>query len=55
VKVLLVRPKFSSIVANGVCFKINGNWTITEKGGAVNSFITRPDRTTFYKGIFTKE
>lgn len=35
----------------GICFKKQGEWVIKEKGEAVNSFITKPDRTEFYKNI----
>jgi len=36
---------------SGICFKKNDTWVIKEKGAPVNSFITRPDRTTFYSSI----
>lgn len=36
---------------NGVCFKTNNKWIIKEKGEAINSFITSPDRTSFHKGL----
>lgn len=36
---------------NGVCFKVNNKWVVKEKGEPVNNFITRPDRTAFYKGL----
>lgn len=36
---------------NGVCFKINDEWVVKEKGAPVDNFITRPDRTAFNKGL----
>lgn len=36
---------------NGICFKKGGKWVFKEKGAPVNGFITKPDRTAFYKGL----
>ena len=35
----------------GICFKKKGKWIIKKKGKPVNSFIVKPDRTEFYKGL----
>ncbi|MBQ9866660.1 MAG: B12-binding domain-containing radical SAM protein [Lachnospiraceae bacterium] len=36
---------------SGICYKENGKWIIKEKGAPVCGFITKPDRTAFYKGL----
>ena len=33
----------------GICFKKDGEWIFKEKSSAVNGFITKPDRSEFYK------
>ena len=35
----------------GICFKKADKWIFKEKSEAVNGFITKPDRTEFYKGL----
>lgn len=36
---------------SGICYKKENEWIIKEKGDPVNSFIVKPDRTEFYKGL----
>ncbi len=36
---------------SGICYKDKGKWIIKEKGEPVCGFITKPDRTAFYRGL----